>query len=51
MGTFDVELGLWDGGRNGLIPEELVQFLSVIANWLEPVLLGHHNLPAELGPD
>lgn len=37
LGMFDVELGLWDGGRNGLIPEELTKISKFVA--VEPDIL------------
>lgn len=37
LGMFDVELGLWDGGRNGLIPEELTKISKFAA--VEPDIL------------
>ena len=37
VGMFDVELGLWDGGRNGLIPEELTKISKFAA--VEPDIL------------
>ncbi len=37
LGMFDVELGLWDGDRDGLIPNELTQISSFIA--VEPDMI------------
>ncbi|NBJ89757.1 ABC transporter permease [Acutalibacter sp. 1XD8-36] len=37
LGMFDVELGLWDGGRNGLIPEELTEISQFAA--VEPDII------------
>lgn len=37
VGMFDVELGLWDGDRDGLIPNELTQISSFIA--VEPDMI------------
>ncbi|WP_322202682.1 ABC transporter permease [Acutalibacter intestini] len=37
LGMFDVELGLWDGDRNGLIPEELTKISKFAA--VEPDIL------------
>ena len=37
LGMFDVELGLWDGDRNGLIPEELTKISKFAA--VEPDII------------
>ena len=37
LGMFDVELGLWDGDRNGLIPEELTEISQFAA--VEPDII------------